>query len=766
MRSSFRPLAAGALTAIAGLVVTGVFGAGAAGAVVPASSAPAAIAPAASDSPGYDLPRFRSTGQIVDPLDDTLPWNPTHEFIFPSLFHAGEHLDQPLGEWYLYYAPHDAPGGINLMYADDLDGPWTQYEGSPLISNAWDGIYSVSHISSPDAVWNPADGLMYLFFHGENTVTRYATSSDGIHFDYGNAVVTTADVEAAQPGRDATETSYARVFPHPDPDSGYSWAMFFMTNYSDDHRRINLAESKDLKSWDVAAETIVEPGDAEGGNVSAADLFTYHGQNYIVYHGSTGSILARSIADDLRTTGLAQPLFIPDPAPPANGRAASAQFAEEDGVLHMFYEYGDRSHTTVGHAIEDPTAPLDPVNTHPEDPVWEACSGAESDEFDGTTLDTALWSTSVRTEAARHVVADGALRMPTYSGNSTSAPLVLQPMPQGDSWEITTKLAIDPQVNFQQAGLIARRDDANSLRVDLAHAAGGVRIDFVYRKNGVDRIAGLTDYELAPSDLGDTIWLRMTRAGDWIMAAYSVDGVTFQTAGRAAPAGELGATDIGPFAYRGGATVPEIEAAFDWVRFAPSAAELEECHADRTAPEVAVKEGPEFTVGSAGTYSRVSFSLTDAGSGIDRVTLNGVETDLADGPAIELDGVVPGVFGAVEGANTLVVFDAEGNSTSVAFTLDVTAPTVTVKDGDEFTDAVNARKDKYRMLSLELSDAGSVDRIEVNGVVTDLADAVATSVDHLVIGSFGAVKGANTLVVFDIAGNSTTFAFDLKKPRA
>ena len=757
MRSPSRLLVGGALIAVAGLAVSGLLAPAASAAPAPAGSATAAV------DDGYDLPRFRSTGEIVDPLDDTLPWNPTHEFIFPSVFHAAEYFAEPLGEWYIYYAPHDAPGGINLMYADDLDGPWTQYEGSPLISNDWAPNYSVSHVSSPDAVWNPVDDRMYLFFHGENTVTRYATSTDGIHFDYGAAVVTAEDVEAAQPGRDVTETSYARVFPHPDPDAGYAWGMFFMTNYADDHRRINLAVSKDLTTWQVADAPIVEPGDAEGGNVSAADLFSYHGQNYIVYHGSTGSILARPIADDLRTTGAAQPLFIPDPAPPANGRAASAQFAEEDGVLHMFYEYGDRSHTTIGHAIEDPTAPLDPVNTHPEDPVWEACTGAGSDEFDGSALDTALWSSGVRLESSRHVVADGALTLPTYVGNSTSAPLILQPMPAGDTWEITTKVAISPQVNFQQAGLIARRDDANSLRVDLAHASGGVRIDFVYRHNGSDRIASLTDYELAPSDLGDTIWLRMTRAGDWITAAYSVDGVTFQTAGRAAPAVELGATAIGPFAYRGTATTPEIPAAFDWIRFAPSAAELDACNADRVGPEVTVKEGAEFTAGSDGTYSKVSFKLHDVDGAVDGLTLNGVEKDLTDDAWSDLNGVVPGAFGAVEGTNTLVVFDVAGNATTVTFVLDTTPPTVSVAHDDAYTDAVNAAKDKYRTVSFSLADETGLDRVEVNGVATSLSGETWASLDGVRVGAFGAVKGANTITVYDLAGNAASYSFSLKR---
>jgi regulation of enolase protein 1 (concanavalin A-like superfamily) len=763
MNLSVRSLVVGALTAIAGLAATALPASDPANADSVAPPVPSSVAPATADSPGYDLPRFRSTGEIVDPLDDTLPWNPTHEFIFPSLFHAGEYLEQPLGEWYIYYGPHDPPGGINLMYADDLDGPWTQYQGNPVISNDWAPHYNVSHVASPDAVWNPADDQMYLFFHGENTTNRVATSADGIHFEYGSAIVSTADVDAAQPGRDAFALGYARVFPHPDPDSGYAWAMFFMTNYADDHRRINLAESTDLTTWDIADAPIVEPGDAEGGNVAAADLFAYRGQNYIVYHGSTGTILARSIAADLRTTGEAQPLFIPDPAPPANGRAASAQFAEEDGVLHMFYEYGDRSHTTVGHAIEDPTAPLDPANTHPDDPVWDACSGAGSDEFDGTALDTALWSSSVRMGDSRHVVADGVLSMPTYVGNSTNAPIILQPIPQGDSWEVTTKLAIDPQVNFQQAGLIARRDDANSVRVDLAHTRDGVRIDFVYRSKGVDRLASLTDYELAPSDLGDTIWLRMTRAGDWIMAAYSVDGITFRTAGRAAPAVALAATDIGPFAYRGTASTPEIEAAFDWIRFAPSAEELDACTADTTGPEISVKEGVEFTVGAAGTYSRVSFKLHDVDGMVDRLALNGVVKDLTDDAWSDLNGVTPGIFGAIEGENTLVVFDTAGNPTSVTFILDTTAPAVTVKSGEQFTDVVNAKKDRYRMVSFKLFDGGEIDRLTVNGVAKDLTDNAWSDLNHVRIGSFGAVKGTNVLVVYDVAGNSTAYSFTLRK---
>src|SRR5690606_399967 len=233
-----------------------------------------------------DLPVFTSTGAIVDPLDETLPAHPKPELIVPVGVHAGAHLAEPLGEWYVYYAPHDDPGGINLMYADSLDGPWTQYEGSPVVDNRWEGVYDVPHVSSPDAVWNPDERQMYLYFHGDNRVTRYATSTDGVTFEYGGEAVTTAMVDAAQPGRRATETSYARVFPNPDRSSPQRWAMLFMTNYDTNVRHITLAYSRDGREWEVRPEPVVTPGPAEGVNVSAADLWRWRGQDYVVY-GST-----------------------------------------------------------------------------------------------------------------------------------------------------------------------------------------------------------------------------------------------------------------------------------------------------------------------------------------------------------------------------------------------------------------------------------------------------------------------------------------------
>ncbi|WP_243694914.1 PQQ-dependent sugar dehydrogenase [Labedella populi] len=179
--------------------------------------------------------------------------------------------------------------------------------------------------------------------------------------------------------------------------------------------------------------------------------------------------------------------------------------------------------------------------------------------------------------------------------------------------------------------------------------------------------------------------------------------------------------------------------------------------ADVTAPAVTVKTGEQFTVGRDGVYSKVSFTLHDAQK-IDRLTLNGVVKDLTDNAWSDLNAVKPGAFGAVAGVNTLVVFDVAGNATTVTFTLDAAAPAVTVKTGEQFT---VGRDGVYSKVSFKLHDAQKIDRLTLNGVVKDLTDNAWSDLNAVKPGAFGAVAGANTLVVYDVAGNATTVTFTL-----
>lgn len=303
------------------------------------------MAAAQTANPPDGWPTFTYQGVITN--RDELKYNPTDEFIFPSVFHAGEHLEAPLGEWYLYYAPHENPGGISLLYADDIDGPWTEYAENPVISNEWEPHYdAVPHVSSPEAVWNDHSGRLFVYFHGDNSLTRWAETDDGVSFDYGGVAV-----DNAMGGPNVTETSYARVFAHPDAESDYAYAMFYMGNERDDVRRIRLAESTDGKSWDVNDEYVVAPGPEEGQNVSGGDLWEWEGQLYVVYHASSGKSYARTIDRTLREVGT-EPILLHEASGEGDdtGRVAAPELVTDGGETYLFYESGDRLGATIAWA--------------------------------------------------------------------------------------------------------------------------------------------------------------------------------------------------------------------------------------------------------------------------------------------------------------------------------------------------------------------------------------------------------------------------------
>jgi hypothetical protein len=84
-------------------------------------------------------------------------------------------------------------------------------------------------------------------------------------------------------------------------------------------------------------------------------------------------------------------------------------------------------------------------------------------------------------------------------------------------------------------------------------------------------------------------------------------------------------------------------------------------------------------------------------------------------------------------------------------------PTVTVKEGEEFT----VGSDPYSTVSFKLYDAGKIDKIVLNGVEKDLTDNTWSDLNFVRPGVFGAVEGRNVLKVHDVAGNVTTVRFRL-----
>ena len=159
----------------------------------------------------------------------------------PSVIKVPEWVDDPLGDYYLYFADHKGLY-IRLAYAVDLLGPWTIHPpGSLQIQDSYflaeppavssdvaerlrasqerrgvpmshDGLFEATtpHIASPDVQVDHQNQRIVMYFHGLDDVStqlsRVATSSDGIDFD----------ARPEQLGR-----SYMRIFQH----NGYTYSM-------------------------------------------------------------------------------------------------------------------------------------------------------------------------------------------------------------------------------------------------------------------------------------------------------------------------------------------------------------------------------------------------------------------------------------------------------------------------------------------------------------------------------------------------------------
>jgi len=220
------------------------------------------------------LPSFRHHSIVLDYQD--LKYNPCNDVIIPSVIRAQPHLAKPLGRYYLYYAPHNAPGGICLAYADRLEGPWKEYEANPIIRRDWSPHYSVSHVSGPEAVWIEEERKLFLYYHGENDVTRIASSTNGIDFEYEGVAVTAKMFDRI------SEASYARVFPYTLPGRDNRYTMLLMGNHQGT-RNIYLAWSNDGRAWEPRREPLLTPPPGTS-QVAQAWYFPWRGKHYLIYH--------------------------------------------------------------------------------------------------------------------------------------------------------------------------------------------------------------------------------------------------------------------------------------------------------------------------------------------------------------------------------------------------------------------------------------------------------------------------------------------------
>lgn len=295
------------------------------------------------------LPRLQYVGVILSA--DDLKYAPHKDIIYPTVVKTTG-ITNALGKYYLYYAPHDVPGGICLAYADKLQGPWKEYGVNPVIQRSWASHHSVSHVSGPDAIWNQEEKKIFLYYHGENDVTRLAESRDGINFEYGGEVINTKMFE------NTSEASYGRVFRHKLPGKHNKYVMLLMGNQSGT-RRIFLAWSRDGRKWETQPKPIVDPPPGTD-QVAGAVYLNRGGKHYLIFHANNSKLAFNDgydlyVAETDRAFSKIHHLgkfmertFVS----PENPAVMSPFLFQDEGKLAVFFNVGARLRNKIALAIE------------------------------------------------------------------------------------------------------------------------------------------------------------------------------------------------------------------------------------------------------------------------------------------------------------------------------------------------------------------------------------------------------------------------------
>lgn len=296
---------------------------------------------------------FEST--ILEP--ENLSYNPCDDVIFPSVVKTSGYIENALGIYYLYYAPHDSPGGICLSFADSLEGPWTEYEHNPIIERHWGTHYEVSHVSSPHMLWIEAESKFFLYFHGENDTTRIASTRDGIHFEYEGIAVSTSMFDGI------SEASYARVFPCDITSKEAKYVLLFMGN-NQGTRRIYAAWSRDGKCFEAQSSPLISPPPGTGvTQVGAPWYFSSEGRNLVLFHGDktgadlkdlTTSLYVADVGPDFSKEQHLGAFFHHHDVSPDNQRASDPCLVHDNGNTWLFLSIGSRLKQVIALARQLP----------------------------------------------------------------------------------------------------------------------------------------------------------------------------------------------------------------------------------------------------------------------------------------------------------------------------------------------------------------------------------------------------------------------------
>ena len=149
----------------------------------------------AAEPPTVSVTRLAGGPIITPELDTRMGGN----IQGPSLIKVPQWVENPLGQYYLYFADHRGEY-IRMAYADSVTGPWTVHTPGTLTLEQshfpttcppcslapGQSAALYAHIASPDVHVREDLQQIVMYLHGRGEgrqFTRHAVSTDGIHFE-------------------------------------------------------------------------------------------------------------------------------------------------------------------------------------------------------------------------------------------------------------------------------------------------------------------------------------------------------------------------------------------------------------------------------------------------------------------------------------------------------------------------------------------------------------------------------------------------------
>ncbi len=340
------------------------------------------------------LPEVSPVGFIIETEDYKIP-SPTNEYIFPVVIDTKKHVDsngnfangsKPKDRYYWYHTPHNDPGGMYLYTAPTLDGPWTEQGVRASLEWATENGLKTPHISGCHILWNDVYQKYFMYFHGNNNQTNYATSDDLWNWTFGGKLVQYDDFSFS-----SREASYAKVFEYEVPGLNNKYVMMLMIN-ENNSRTIYWAHSTDGIDWKAVRKPLISPKTgykkvpgtntrpSYNNNVSAPYFMIAGGRYFVLFHSSAGNISVVEIGEkfDMEvhwgTYMNCKDVVITedeDGNPAAVSRVASPFFIQDDyGTWYMFFEAGHRLGSNTAYAKGE-TPPTTQINQTRHNTLFE-----------------------------------------------------------------------------------------------------------------------------------------------------------------------------------------------------------------------------------------------------------------------------------------------------------------------------------------------------------------------------------------------------------